>query len=510
MSRDYGRLGSSRRSGSAIWQWMIIGAVLGFGCAAVAFLALLVTNQIQIDPNGFNRVTPTERVVVQVVTPTLDPNAPTITPVIITATSEPLPTQQSEVIVPSSTPPVLDEPTPTEEAVASTDETTVETNPTATTETGSTDSTGSTTDGSIIDTNAGNGGTRNLTSGGIAPELEGIGSILMPVQGGSFIMGTNPAEAEAAWRVCVDNGGACEVDHASDSYPAHTVNLDSFRIEQTEVSLEQYVIFLNYLKSTGVDHLTGCGGQQCIETKIENSNTNIAYDTNLYTVEPTFVGNLPVTFVSWYGADAYCKALGRRLPTEAEWEFAARGPGGNIYPWGNELVVENASTSRLVNAEGAPLGMQPVAAIAVQGPFGTYNQAGNVSEWVADWYGAYQQAEATNPTGPAAGSQKVHRGGNWAYNPFYARTMHRLSANPGDESPTIGFRCAADAEDPASSLGTTGSTGTTGSIGNVTLEAPVGTPDPANLGVIGSSTEPVGGAPTLEAGPTQGSLPPGG
>jgi formylglycine-generating enzyme required for sulfatase activity len=513
MSRDYGRLGSGRRSGSAIWQWMIIGGVLGFGCAAAAFLGLLLTGNVTFDPNGLNRITPTA--IVQVVTSTPDLNLPTETPLIITATTEPRPTQEANVIAPSSTPPVTTEPVTTEEAAVTEETGTTDVqplatesldtteDPSATQETGTTGDTGST-------------GTRG-TDGGVPPQLEGIGSPLLPVTGGSFIMGTSPSEVQEAVRICIDDGGQCEVTFAEDAYPAHNVTLDSFSIEQYEVSLAQYVQFLNYLKSTGVDHSNGCNGNRCVETKVENpDSTNIAYDTNLYTFEPSFTETLPVTFVSWHGADAYCRALGRRLPTEAEWEFAARGPGNNIYPWGRDFLVENASTSRSVNEDGTQSGIQPVNAYpGGASPFGTFNQAGNVGEWVADWYGPYAAADAFNPTGPSAGSQKVVRGGNWAFNPFFARTMQRIYAAPDSKEPTVGFRCAADAQVPATTLGNT-TTDTTGSLGNTVFETPVGTPDPANLGVIGSSTETGGAAPTLAAatptlsgGPTQPALPPG-
>lgn len=503
MSRDYGRLGSGRRSGSAIWQWMIIGGVLGFGCAAAAFLALLVTGNVTLDPNGLNRITPTA--LVQVVTATTDPDLPMATPFIITATSEPRPTQQSAVIAPTSTPPVTNETVVTEEVPSLTAEPTEDTAPS--------DPNATVEPGTVGDSTTGTGanGTRSVNSGGIAAVLEGIGSPLVPVEGGTFTMGTIPLEAAEAERICRADGGQCTVNDAQDAYPAHNVTIAPFSIERTEVSIRQYVAFLNSLRTSGANHLNGCDGQRCAETKVENPNTNIAYDTNIYTVEPDFIGEQPMIFVSWYGANAYCEALGRRLPTEAEWEYAARGAGNSIYPWGNDLVVENVNTSRSVNEEGTPIGIQPAISYeTVTSPFGTLNQAGNVGEWVADWYGVYSGADVSNPTGPASGSQKVYRGGTWADNPFYARTMHRLSAAPDADEPTIGFRCAADEQLPASSLGSTTTGGTTGSLSNTTLETPVGTPDPANLGVIGGSTDTGGAAPTLDVGPTQPALPPGG
>ncbi len=168
----------------------------------------------------------------------------------------------------------------------------------------------------------------------------------------------------------------------------------------------------------------------------------------------------PITCVTWAMADTYCKANDKRLPTEAEWEFATRGPDGRIYPWGDESPTAqylNACDERCVAwgkahqvemkalgkgddgfATTAPVGKYP----AGRSRFGPYDVAGNVWEWVADWYGEYQSEPAKSPTGPSTGERKVIRGGAW--NGGFETWLHpsfRYAQVPGAQSHGIGFRC---------------------------------------------------------------------
>jgi hypothetical protein len=113
MARDYGRLGSNRRSGAAVWQWLIIGLVFGLGCSLMVFLGLLIAGFVGIDPTGAGLIGSTQTAVVQIVTATTDPNQPTQAPLIITATEEERPTQESAIIVPSATIPVVETATST-------------------------------------------------------------------------------------------------------------------------------------------------------------------------------------------------------------------------------------------------------------------------------------------------------------------------------------------------------------------------------------------------------------
>jgi formylglycine-generating enzyme required for sulfatase activity/protein-disulfide isomerase len=257
--------------------------------------------------------------------------------------------------------------------------------------------------------------------------------------GGIFTMGTNSTEVEAAIAMCAPEDG-CDAALAEDSYPEHDVPLERYQMEVLEVSNAQYAAFLNTL---GPDaHLAGCQDFQCILTNEEDPASNITFDGETYApVEDA--DNLPVTHVSWYGAQAYCEALGRRLPSEAEWELVARGPELAIYPWGEVFDIEYANV--------ASTGLGGVAAVdAFSGgmsSYGALNMIGNVAEWTGDWYAAdFYSTEAAvevNPASPDQGTERVVRGGSWADAPFFARAPQRASAPPDAMLPTLGFRCAA-------------------------------------------------------------------
>jgi len=318
------------------------------------------------------------------------------------------------------------------------------------------------------------------------PRLLAIASELVPVNGGSFTMGTTTEEASQAVDECALYEKTCDILWTQDSTPAHQVTLDPYQIEVTEVTTSQYVAFLNWM---GPDsHKTGCLGQPCANTSVEQPETSyINYDGEQYAVKnPQFYSNHPVTQVTWWGAEAYCNALGRRLPTEAEWEHAARGPDNNYYPWGFTFDGTLAMSSIDAASGTVPVMQYPGGA----SPYGALNMAGNVEEWVEDWYSATYYSElATNPTlalnpqGPISGTERVLRGGSWDTIPLFLRAMHRRSQAPGDPTAAIGFRCVSDAP------------------GQVPLAAPLTAPG-------GSSADAVpGGAPTLSAGPQPSAIP---
>ena len=154
---------------------------------------------------------------------------------------------------------------------------------------------------------------------------------------------------------------------------------------------------------------------------------------------PTGKEKAPVTGVSWEDASAYCAWKGKRLPTEAEWERAARGVAeGARYPWGDREPTK--TDARFNSVEGpAPVGQYP------PNYFGLYDMAGNVWEWCADWYEKdfYARSPLENPSGPATGMYRVLRGGSWADEPKYLTCAYRSWARPSERGPNIGFRCAA-------------------------------------------------------------------
>ncbi len=414
-----------RRTRDSSWQWMLIGIILGVAFSAVACLAAYAAGLITLNAGGG------EPVAEELAPPT----------VLVSEVAElptPTPTREQQVIVVTATPagvtviqpsatPVLPTATPVQEEAATEEGTPSE-------------GTAAPTEAALIGTPL---ATPTVTAvGGIDPALASISTAMNLVSGGDFMMGTNQAEAAAAVSICVnEHAGNCLIAYAEDSFPPHRVIVDSFQMEITEVTVSQYVAFLNSLGPGS--HLNGCFDQPCAATRAEAETSNIEYDGTTYAVSDLFT-NLPMTHVTWYGARAYCEAIGRRLPTEAEWERAARDADGRIYPWGNEWDETRARTSRPQNDGPVQVGSYPAGASF----YGILDLAGNVAEWVQDWYdpGYYARPEASglNPQGPPAGTTKVVRGGSWDAVPFFARSVHRQEFDPNTQTLFIGFRCVSD------------------------------------------------------------------
>jgi formylglycine-generating enzyme required for sulfatase activity len=152
---------------------------------------------------------------------------------------------------------------------------------------------------------------------------------------------------------------------------------------------------------------------------------------------------LPCVKVSWYEADAYARWRGGRLPTEAEWEYAARGPAASIYPWGDRF---ESSRANVLDSRGlTPVGSYPAGASWV----GAHDMAGNAMEWVADWLDAayYAKSPHDDPPGPPGGRVKVEKGGWWGSNPFVARSAYRHFEDPPEYADGhIGFRVLSPAQ----------------------------------------------------------------
>jgi len=214
--------------------------------------------------------------------------------------------------------------------------------------------------------------------------------------------------------------------------PVHAVYLDAYWIDQTEVTNGMY--------------------RQCTlagECAAPYS-FNMDFKDGGYYGFPQF-NNYPVVFVNWDQANSYCQWAGRRLPTEAEWEKAARGTDERLYPWGNQTPNQSlANYVYNINAATLP-GTTQVGTYHPAGdsPYGAYDMAGNVEEWVSDWfsYTYYSESPYKNPTGPASGDDlRSTRGGSWRGDEWSIFSYTRPYTNPDDSTTNIGFRCAVSAE----------------------------------------------------------------
>jgi formylglycine-generating enzyme required for sulfatase activity len=212
-----------------------------------------------------------------------------------------------------------------------------------------------------------------------------------------------------------------------DESPAREVYVDSFQIGRYPVTVEEYKRFV---ENEGYKNQRwwNAGG-------FGKSNEPRAWDEQL--LHP----NRPVVNVSWYEAMAYCAWKGVRLPTEAEWERAARGTPGRKYPWGDEQPdAGRANYEAGKVGHATPVGLYPRGAT----PEGIEDLAGNVDEWVADWYEKYAESPGRNPGGPEGGEVRVVRGGSWYFYPSYLRAAIRLRNAPFGRLNYIGFRCVRE------------------------------------------------------------------
>ena len=203
--------------------------------------------------------------------------------------------------------------------------------------------------------------------------------------------------------------------------PVHQVNLSAFWIDQTEVTNAMYAKCVAAKKCP-----PPFGGQ-----------FDPYYGKSKY-------DNFPVVYTSWESANKYCHWAGRRLPAEAEWEKAARGTDGRLYPWGN-----NPPTLRLANFDNVIGGPVPVDRYPLgASPYGALNMAGNVREWVADWFNEfyYIVSPSDDPPGPPSGGAKSLRGGSYLDDANEIRVFNRFSHPPASPGINRGFRCASDAQ----------------------------------------------------------------
>jgi serine/threonine-protein kinase len=246
---------------------------------------------------------------------------------------------------------------------------------------------------------------------------DGAPMVLIPA--GEFQMGDH-----------FDEGG-------EDERPVHTVYLDAFYIDKYEVTNELYARFLNEIGSVKDEE-----GHLLID--IDSEYCLIEFAGGRYRPKPGYEKH-PVVEVSWWGAVAYAKWAGKRLPTEAEWEKAARGGlVGKRYPWGDEISHDMANYWDPGGRDRWEM-TSPVGSFPPNG-YGLYDMAGNVWEWCADWYDEnyYSRSPRRNPKGPESGEFRVVRGGSWGNGPNNLRVAIRISYVPSYTTDHVGFRCVQD------------------------------------------------------------------
>jgi formylglycine-generating enzyme len=265
------------------------------------------------------------------------------------------------------------------------------------------------------------------------------GAPMALVPAGPFEMGSRTGEITQALRECGARSlwAGCK-DVLDREGPEHTVTLGEFHIDRFEVTNTLFERFVAATKHQTAAERDGHGvvvaNPKDGPRRVDGANWRDPSGSS-----GSFVGNHPVVQVTWEDADAYCRWAGKRLPTEAEWEKAARGTDGRRFPWGSSWDASRlnaGSTLRTTTSVGS-------YANGVS-PYGAHDMAGNVFEWVADWFGAsyYRQPLPPNPPGPASGSQRVARGGAWLSPAYWTRVTHRARQEADFRSNFIGFRCA--------------------------------------------------------------------
>ncbi len=273
--------------------------------------------------------------------------------------------------------------------------------------------------------------------------------IMQYVPAGEFVMGSNDDQIQDMLNECA----ACSADWFSDETPQHTVYLAAFWIDKTEVTNAMFAEFVSEQNYITDAERSGCGwiddGKDAWEC-VEGASWRHPHGPDS-TIDG--LSSHPVVQVSWHDAQSYCLWAGRRLPTEAEWEKAARGPSARLYPWGNRFDGNRANFCdmncpfewRNATIDDGYRYTAPVdASINSASPYGVTAMGGNVWDWVNDRYSEtyFSISPERNPPGPSTGDYRVVKGGSWKNFPVILHAANRTRHSPDIQNASIGFRCA--------------------------------------------------------------------
>ena len=244
-------------------------------------------------------------------------------------------------------------------------------------------------------------------------------SPMMSVPEGHFFMGTAKS---------VHDLYGLDVPYDDTEQPQRRVWLDRFEIDRDEVSLGAFLFWLQRQ-------------HRPISSELRKL---IDHMTTVHAIPPDILARWPALYITWTEASAFCGTQGKRLPSEAEWEKAARGEQGNLFPWGQRPPAAGMAMFGQYHVHEIPIVASVDSGDSGKSPYGLRHMAGNAAEWVADWFGIdyYATMPDRNPRGVAQGRYKVVRGGSWKSAPVLLRTATRSGASPEQRAATIGFRCA--------------------------------------------------------------------
>jgi formylglycine-generating enzyme required for sulfatase activity len=285
---------------------------------------------------------------------------------------------------------------------------------------------------------------------GTTRALEPAGIPLVYVPAGTFLMGSTDAEVDAALELCVQYQSNCERSWFTAEQPQHQVRLGACWIGQTEVTNAQYRTFIQAGGYAVPEYWTAEGWQW--------RERHGVMQPEYWADELWNAASHPVVGVSWYEAAAFAHWAGARLPTEAEWERAARDTLGSRWPWGQEWEGSKANfcdrnCDYPWKDERADDGYRYTSPVGSYGrgasPCGALDLAGNVWEWVADWYAEQYCPTGTlsvNPTGCPSGRYRVIRGGAWNFEQYALRCATRGRLEPDNRSSALGLRVVVSAQ----------------------------------------------------------------